>query len=353
MLGLFIQPSAGWRDGPEFTVSTWVLGISHPAGFPLYQSLGWIFEQIPLADITVRNHAFSTIFTLVSALLLYLVALSFLQYLSRGATASHMEKILAGWVSLCWMVMPAQLENAVQAEAYSLHAGFSFLICKLLFDFMRTREARRYVLAVFIAGLGAGNHAILGVFIFPFIIVLGVYTNLVHALRIALAGVAAGAWGLLAYLYLPVRSLREPSFDWGNPETWSRFWTQVLDRKDASGRFSELSETSSGSTEIFYSHFMVMQEWFGIFGLALIFAGWLWLLVRHTRFAFLSLTWIAFLFFFLSRMGVGNCSYGRSRHSVAGNPACFDRNSSMVRQTCESTPYGNCTGRCRIRAHLF
>ncbi|RMD62041.1 DUF2723 domain-containing protein, partial [Candidatus Parcubacteria bacterium] len=213
ILPWLLQPAAAWRDGPEFVVAAWGLGIAHPAGYPLYQSIVWLFEQFPLGDIVLRNHAFSAMFTLAAMVLLYEMAIAFVRLLAGEYNMRGIRHV-AGWVSLCWLVMPAQMENAVQSEAYSLFAAFTFLVAKLLFDFLRTRKLRYYVLASFLAGVGCGNHVMLGAMLFPLMLVLGVETHFRTAIRTAVAGAAAGLWGLMVYLYLPVRSRREPSFDW-------------------------------------------------------------------------------------------------------------------------------------------
>jgi len=295
LLPWFIEPAASWRDGPEFVVAAWGLGISHPAGFPLYAALAWAAEQFPLADIVMRNHAFSAVFTLVSAVLLYEAALSFLACLKGNETIARYERGLAGWVSICWMLMPPQIENAIQSEAYALFAAFAFLICILLFDFLRTRDVRRYVLAVFLAGLGCGNHMMLGAFLFPFIIAIGVCAHFRQAWRIAAAGVLAGVWGLTVYLYLPLRSRMEPSLDWGNAETWHGFWRQVLDRKDASSHFSPAGHTIS---DALFTQLTALGDWLGLAGLLLIACGWGWVMIRHFRLAWVALSWPAFLFVF-------------------------------------------------------
>jgi tetratricopeptide (TPR) repeat protein len=46
-----------------------------------------------------------------------------------------------------------------------------------------------------------------------------------------------GALGASVYLYLPLRSVTEPSFNWGHPDTWARFVAHVTDRKDAQYHF--------------------------------------------------------------------------------------------------------------------
>ena len=39
--------------------------------------------------------------------------------------------------------------------------------------------------------------------------------------------------GFATYLYLPIRSLTEPAFNWGDPQTFQQFLTHISDRKDA------------------------------------------------------------------------------------------------------------------------
>jgi hypothetical protein len=46
--------------------------------------------------------------------------------------------------------------------------------------------------------------------------------------------------GLSVYVYLPIRSFAEPSFDWGNPETLKGFLYQVTDRKDKDDHFYQI-----------------------------------------------------------------------------------------------------------------
>jgi len=292
-----VRFAAGWRDGPEFVDTSWVLGIAHPAGYPLYQSLVWMWEQFPLGDVVLRNHAFSAGCTVLAGVFLYHAGLSFMRVLGHLAVEGDRGRLLAGFVSVSWLVMAPQLEDAIQSEAYALHAVLTFVVCRLLFDFMRTREVRRYVLAVFVAAVGAGNHITMGVFVFAFIMVLGVLPDVRQAFRAAGAGMAAGVWGLLVYMYLPVRSRRDPSFDWGNPEGWDRFWRHVLDRKDASGWFQDDHGVSvfGGAA---WDYGQMFYHWLGVVGVVALLSGWLWLLWRHFRLGMVSLFWVVFLFVF-------------------------------------------------------
>lgn len=44
--------------------------------------------------------------------------------------------------------------------------------------------------------------------------------------------------GYSSNLYLPVRSITDPVFDWGNPETFGQFIAHITDKKDSAVRFS-------------------------------------------------------------------------------------------------------------------
>lgn len=292
VLPWLIQAAPAWRDGPEFVASAWGLGIAHPAGYPLYQSLVWAAEQLPLGDVAMRNHAFSALFTLMASVLLYKMALAFLRLFAQQDAAMHHP--LAAWVTLCWLVMPSQIENAIQSEAYSLFACFTFLVMRLLFDFFHTGENRRYTLAVFLAGVGCGNHVMLGALLFPFLFALGKKERVLDAARLAFGGLAAGLAGLMVYAYLPVRSMREPSFDWGNPETLMRFWIQVSDQKNASAHWG----TALSNSDAIFAHLEVLLDWFGTLGLVLLLFGWIWLFLRRPRLAWLAGSSMLFLFAF-------------------------------------------------------
>ncbi len=59
---LTAAPSLGWRDAPEFAVTTHTLGIAHPAGFPTYSLLTKVLAFIPLGSIPFRLNLFSALF---------------------------------------------------------------------------------------------------------------------------------------------------------------------------------------------------------------------------------------------------------------------------------------------------
>ncbi len=291
-----VDPAASWRDGPELIDAAWVLGIAHPSGYPLYQSLTWMAEQLPLGDIALRDHLFSAVGTLFATMLLIILTAQNW----RGDPATH--TIRHSWVcasiALIWFLMPSQVENAIQAEGYALFASLMFLILLMLETFMHRQERRYYLLAAFISGVGAGNQVMLGAMIFPLILALSTLNNIKQLLSTAGAGVLAGLAGLSVYAYLPVRSANFPSMDWGHPTTLARFLSQVTDRKDVGDHLSALTPNGTDwlSTLHHFIHFQI--EWFSLAGLIAILIGWSILLWMRPRTSIMMLSAPLFLFCF-------------------------------------------------------
>ncbi|MFQ5444691.1 MAG: tetratricopeptide repeat protein, partial [Nitrospinales bacterium] len=109
----------------------------------------------------------------------------------------------------------------------------------------REKEDVRYLYtAALVYGISAGNHATVA-FYLPAILVLFFCWNREDSVRRLSTAILFFLVGLSVYLYLPMRSLAEPTFDWGNPETVERFLYHVTDRKDAATHFSYLQKESA------------------------------------------------------------------------------------------------------------
>ncbi len=91
-----------------------------------------------------------------------------------------------------------------------------------------------YWIFAFLYGLSAGIHAAMALFVPAFLGFIGLTEP--RAFRIKNLAYLAFFFllGFAIYLYLPIRSLTEPAFDWGDPETFRQFLIQLLDRKDDS-----------------------------------------------------------------------------------------------------------------------
>ena len=242
-----LSPTINHRDSPEFIVTAFTLGISHPAGFPLYSLLAKAFTFIPFGSLAFKVNLFSALCACAALGVLYLAALRLLSLLYPGEDRTGFlwpAFLGAGLLAFCapfWF-------HALVAEVYTLHA---LLICILIVFLLlwRQKEDVRYLYgAALLFGLSAGNHATVA-FLLPAILLLFFAWTRQNVLRHLGICTAFFCIGLSVYSYLPIRSLTEPSMDWGNPETVSGFLYQVTDRKDAATHFSMIRDGAGAAAD--------------------------------------------------------------------------------------------------------
>ena len=229
-----LRPTIGWNDAPEFVVVAQTLGIAHPPGSPTWALLAKLVTLLPIGSVTVRVHIFSMICAL-GAVVLVLSSVRLLHARLGGAPrAGTIGGILAGTLlalgSTYW-------RYATQAEVYAPFAFFVALLLYLSLKWEQTRDEPYLLIGAFIFGLSGGIHGTI-VFCAPAFAWL-VLTKLpregrVRALlRVLVFGILGGS----VYLYLPLRAGTEPSINWGHPDTFTRFWAHISDRKDAMYHF--------------------------------------------------------------------------------------------------------------------
>jgi tetratricopeptide (TPR) repeat protein len=129
------------------------------------------------------------------------------------------------------------------AEVYTLQDGLLVVLLTLL---VKARQARTcaqpshialYWLCAFLYGLSAGVHATMGFFLPAFLVFFGLTApRMLRGKGLAFL-VFFFLLGFSTYLYLPIRSLSDPAFDWGDTETFRQFLIHITDRKDAAFHF--------------------------------------------------------------------------------------------------------------------
>ena len=125
------------------------------------------------------------------------------------------------------------------AEVYTLQ---NFLILVLVALLIKARHLRStssvlsiklYWIFAFLYGLSAGAHVTMALFAPAFLLAILLAEPCMFKGK-ALAFLAFFfLFGFAVYLYLPLRSLSNPVYDWGDPQTFSQFWNHLTDRKDA------------------------------------------------------------------------------------------------------------------------
>jgi hypothetical protein len=118
-------------------------------------------------------------------------------------------------------------------QGLSSKGGFYTLnLCLTLGAILALQDGRHLALGWLLVGLGLANHYMSLALFLPTLLWWSWKARPQWRAQLRLS-----AWllpGLALYLYLPIRSAFDPAMDWGDPQTWSRFW-DVLRRRMYSG----------------------------------------------------------------------------------------------------------------------
>ena len=244
-----VSPTIDHGDSPEFADTAFTLGISHPAGFPTYNLLVKAITFVPLGSIAFRVNLASAIFACLTLVCLYWTGFLILRLLYPGADEAGFfwPSILpAGFLAVSF---PFWLHSLI-AEVYTLHAFFVCVMILLMVLWKQKVDVRYLYAMALVFGLSAGNHATVALFL-PAVLALFFFWNREYKARNLSVSIIFFLVGFSVYAYLPIRSMAEPSFDWGNPETVEGFLYQVTDRKDAETHFSYFREDRQPADDSF------------------------------------------------------------------------------------------------------
>ena len=276
-----MYPSVPFWDGGEYIAASYILGVPHAPGTPLYVLLGRIFTLIPAGEIAQRVNWFSALASAVTILFTYLIGVKFAHRVfappgdPRGLRARRpaylagvVGALLAAFATTFW-------DNAIEAEVYAAAAALmTFCVWLILRWEERLDEGSEdglLILIAYIIGLGVGVH--LGVAIaaspavaFVFVcrprylrqwnyvgwaivvLSLGLGINKLTFLwapgvlaitlilylftgrlrRLAFWSAALFMAGLSVHLYLIIRSSLDPAINEAAPKDWHSLWLMLI-----------------------------------------------------------------------------------------------------------------------------
>ncbi len=163
-----IAPTVPFWDGGEFIATSYILGIPHPPGSPLYILLGRLFTLLPDlgAGIAWLVNFSSCLFSALTVASVYLVIV-------KAVTLNRNRNGLAGYESVvvCCSALAGSLLlafsdtfwfNAVEAEVYALSMWIMVICTWLVLHWIENHEqngsARYLFLVVYLAFLGIAVH---------------------------------------------------------------------------------------------------------------------------------------------------------------------------------------------------
>ena len=222
-----LAPTFTVGDSGELVAGVASLGLPHAPDYPLFCLMGrWFGGIFALGNWGYRTNLFSSVCMAGTVHLLW-----------RWARRAGFSSMAAFFGSLVLGVFPLFVHQAVVTEVFSLHAFWGALLAVVLW------ETRSWPLFGFLFGLGMGNHHTLMLLLPAFFLRWIREEGLWRRKKEWMVAAFLFFLGFSIYLYLPLRSAKNPVLNWGQPTSWQRF-THVLSRKDY-GSFSLTVEGSS------------------------------------------------------------------------------------------------------------
>jgi len=187
--------SVGFWDTAEMQTVPYILGISHPTGFPTFVFAGWIVGHlVPLGTVAWRMNVLSGAAMALAAWCVYASVVELEGKRWLGAFAA----ILFGVGDIAWT-------RGSRAEVHSFLIAFAALTVWLVVRWRRTGEERALLVAGFAYGLALATHGLavlmapgLTLLLFPRIREVRLQTLLHAAGHVVLP--------CLLYAYIPLRS---------------------------------------------------------------------------------------------------------------------------------------------------
>jgi tetratricopeptide (TPR) repeat protein len=318
-------------DSGELISAAYVLGIPHAPGYPVYVLLGKLFTFLPFGNIAYRLNFMSAFFAALTVWVVFLIVCKVqTSHSNESVDAKFMKQtldLLPPMVAALMLAFsPAFWKYALVAEVVTLNTFFAAVMVYLLATWREkilvlyysdladrsTSHATFYLnLFSFLFGLSLGNHHTIILFFPAFLYLIW------RTAREAKKGtrvrnlIPAGQYltmllfflvGLSVYIYLPLRSLRNPILDSGNPENLGNFIKVILRLEYGTFGLSKLESLSSFSIRLsifqVFDFLRSLSGDFGFIGLGIALLGILASLRKRC-----PLAWFLLLAFLLSGIG--------------------------------------------------
>ena len=214
---------AHWFDSGELVAAASDFGVSHPPGQPAAAILLGLANLFPIGSLAFRV---ALICAVLGAVAIAALALAFEHTLEAGDVVRGSLRFPLALAAAWWVAgTHAWWFQAVRPEVYALQAALICIAIERLLRVSRSPDDVRPLYQAAIAlGLALANHHFLAVLaIAP---ALWILVGLWRARGWRPIGWSAAfvAAGLTTYLYLPLRALRDPFLNLGEPSTPGRFW---------------------------------------------------------------------------------------------------------------------------------
>ena len=277
-----MAPTASFWDCGEFIACSYILGVPHPPGTPLFILIGRLFSIIPLyGEIAARVNFISVLSSALAVWLCYILLVKLVSYWEKAESTLWMRvgKYVGAVAGSLFLAFSNTFwSNAVEAEVYGVSMFLMLLILYLGLVWMDQRKTPKgtklLILISYLGFLSLGIHMTIFIVmpaifllvilvdrerlldwrfwvtgmvlllvmhsVIPFLLGMGIW----FVLSLLLMGVSnqKRLWALacsiifvamIAYtvqLFIPIRSALDPAIDENDPDDWPSF-KAFLERK--------------------------------------------------------------------------------------------------------------------------
>ena len=133
---LTMADTVPYWDSGEFIATSYILGVPHPPGSPLYLIIGRIFSMIPFnPDIAFRINLISPVVSALAVMYLYLASVKLITNY-RGKIKTQIDALITFGAALIGALTFAFTDshwfNAVEAEVYGFSTFFTAIVVWLI-----------------------------------------------------------------------------------------------------------------------------------------------------------------------------------------------------------------------------
>jgi len=161
-----VTPTVPFWDSGEFIATSWILGLPHPPGNPVYTMLGRLMCLLPIESIAWRVNIMSSLASTITCLFTFLFTVRALRRTMASESPSLVSSLACelGGIVAAWMVAWASSfwDSAIEAEVYSLSSAmiaFTVWLAFVWWDRLgESRNDKLLLVIVYLLAVSTGIH---------------------------------------------------------------------------------------------------------------------------------------------------------------------------------------------------
>ena len=211
-------------DIGDLVTATYVFGVAHPPGYPLFSLIGFILSHLPIPLPVVSRVGLISVFSSLAGLIIYY---KFSMKVTKSMFISLLSTSILAFSYFFWL-------TAEIPEGLGLNNFFVIVILYLSIQFYEKKKARYLYLLALFTGLSL-THQLFILTLFPavFILVIKQFKFIFTNKRFLFACLFF-ILGLSVYIYVPIAASRNPPINWDHASNLKNFLYLIL-RKDYGG----------------------------------------------------------------------------------------------------------------------